>query len=115
MTIALLERTNEIGIMRAIGITKTDVCKLFLLESMLMGFLGGLGGVLMGVAAGSLTNIGVNMLAVRFGGSAIDLFYVPGWFVTVIIVFSTCIGFLTGLYPSLRASRLNPLDALRYK
>jgi putative ABC transport system permease protein len=115
MTITLLERTNEIGIMRAIGITRKDVRMLFLVESMLMGFLGGLGGVLIGVAAGKIANFFVNMLANRFGGASVDLFFVPMWFVGVIIGFSTFIGFVTGLYPSRRASRLNPLDALRYK
>lgn len=115
MTIALLERTNEIGIMRAIGVTRRDLRHLFLAESMFMGFLGGLGGVLLGVCAGKIANIGINMLAQKFGGPVVDLFLVPVWFVTVIIIFSTIIGLLTGMYPSFRASRLNPLDALRYK
>ncbi|MEK7098218.1 MAG: hypothetical protein AAB906_05210 [Patescibacteria group bacterium] len=44
-----------------------------------------------------------------------NLFYRPMWFIGFILVFSTVIGFLTGLFPSMRASRLNPLDALRYK
>lgn len=115
MTITLLERINEIGIMRAIGFRRRDIRALFLVESMLMGFLGGLGGVLLGVLAGKIANLGLNFVATRFGGSAFNLFYTPGWFVSVIIIFSTCIGFLTGVYPSRRASRLNPLDALRYK
>lgn len=115
MTITLLERTNEIGIMRSIGITQKDVRSLFLVEAMLMGFLGGIGGIIIGVIAGFIANIGVNMLAVRFGGSAVQLFYVPAWFVIVIIIFSTCIGFITGVFPSRRAAKLNPLDALRYK
>lgn len=115
MTITLLERTNEIGIMRAIGITRFDVKMLFLVESMLMGFLGGLGGVIIGVVAGYIANWGINLLASRFGGASLDLFFVPTWFVVVIIGFSTCIGLVTGIYPSRRASKLNPLDALRYK
>jgi len=115
MTITLLERINEIGIMRAIGITRGDILRLFLLESILMGFLGGLVGVLLGVGAGLVANAGINALAVRFGGSAIPIFQFPVWFVTVILVFSTLIGFLTGIYPSRRASKINPLDALRYK
>ncbi len=115
MTITLLERTNEIGIMRAIGITRFDIKVLFLVESMLMGFLGGVGGVMIGAAAGYVANWGINMLASRFGGTELDLFYIPVWFVVVIIGFSTFIGFATGIYPSRRASKLNPLDALRYK
>ncbi len=115
MTIALLERTNEIGIMRSIGIRRSDVRKLFLLESMLMGFLGGLVGVGVGMLGGFVANAAINVLARRFGGTELSLFLFPTWFVILIIVFSAVIGFLTGLYPSRRASRLNPLDALRYK
>ena len=115
MTIALLERINEIGIMRAIGITKKDVRKLFLLESVMMGFLGGIGGVAVGYAAGEIANIGINILAKTFGGQSLDLFYRPLWFIVFIIIFSTVIGFITGVYPSIKASKLNPLTALRYK
>ncbi len=115
MTIALLERTNEIGIMRAIGIIKKDIRRLFLVESALMGFLGGVGGVAIGYAAGEAANAGLNLLARNFGGQVVDLFYRPLWFIIFIIIFSTLVGILTGIYPSIRAARLNPLDALRYK
>lgn len=115
MTIALMERTNEIGIMRSIGVRKIDVCFLFLMESTLMSFLGGVGGVLLGISGGEIANVGINALANQFGGTTLDLFYTPLWFVTVILSFSAIIGFLTGIYPSMRASKLNPLDALRYK
>ena len=115
MTIALLERINEIGIMRAIGVRRGDIKKLFLLESVIVGLLGGLGGVFLGYTAGELANFGLNILAKNFGGQSMDLFYSPLWFVFVIIGFSTVIGFLTGVYPSHRAAKLNPLEALRYK
>jgi len=115
MTIALLERINEIGIMRSIGVTKKDIKRLFLIESIIMGFAGGVGGVFIGYIAGKLANIGINLLAKGFGGQALQLFYTPTWFIVVILVFSTVIGFITGIYPSMRAAKLNPLDALRYK
>jgi len=115
MTIALLERINEIGIMRAIGVTKKDMLFLFLAESSLMGFLGGIGGVLIGWAGGELANFGMNILARTMGGQSLDLFYQPLWFILVIIIFSTVIGFFTGVYPSIRAAKINPLEALRYK
>lgn len=115
MTIALLERINEIGIMRSIGITKKDIMKVFLLESVIMGFLGGVGGILIGFIGGQAVNWGINLLASSFGGQALDLFYSPLWFVLMVAFFSSVVGFLTGIYPSLKASKLNPLDALRYK
>jgi len=81
----------------------------------MMGFLGGVGGVIIGYIAGEIANFGINILAKGFGGQPLDLFYHPSWFVALIIVFSTVIGFLTGVYPSRRAAKLNPLEALRYK
>lgn len=115
MTVMLLERTNEIGIMRSIGVSKKDIRKLFLFESMLMGFLGGLGGVILGYLGGEIANFVMNILAKNFGGQSIDLFERPLWFLMVIIITSTGIGFLTGVFPARRASKLNPLDALKYK
>ncbi len=115
MTIALLERTQEIGIMRAIGLTRRDIRSMFLIESMLMGALGGVMGIAIGFASGMLLDLGINVLASRFGAPAVQLFLAPTWFVLVIFVSSAVIGLCTGLYPSIRASRLNPLDALQYK
>lgn len=115
MTIALLERITEIGIMRSIGASSFDVMLLFLIESLLMGFLGGVGGVAVGYLAGEMTNFGLNMLAKNFGGQSLNIFYRPMWFIGFIMAFSSVIGLLTGVYPARKASRLNPLDALRYK
>ncbi|MFZ4648402.1 MAG: ABC transporter permease [Patescibacteria group bacterium] len=115
MTITLLERTQEIGIMRSIGVTNRDVASLFLLESVIMGFLGGCGGLLIGYLTGEIFNISINIMAKNFGGQSLNLFYSPDWFILFVIVFSTLTGFLTGLYPARRAAKLNPLDALRYK
>ncbi len=115
MTIALLERTQEIGIMKSLGASNKDVWKLFLVESVLIGFLGGISGIIVGLAGGEVSNFGINKLAHSLGGGAVDLFYTPSEFIMIILVFSTVVGFLTGLYPARRAARLNVLDALRYK
>lgn len=115
MTIALLERINEIGIMRSIGASKGDIMVLFLLESLLMGLLGGVGGITIGYLSGELANIGINLLAKNFGGQPLNLFYRPLWFIGFILVFSGAVGFLTGVYPARKAAKINPLDALRYK
>ncbi|MCF6277088.1 MAG: ABC transporter permease [Candidatus Magasanikbacteria bacterium] len=115
MTVMLLERTNEIGIMRSIGVTRRSIRTLFIVEAMLMGFLGGLGGVGIGILGGEIFNFIINILAKNLGGESVDLFVSPFWFIGVIIFFSTVIGFMTGVFPARRAAKLNPLDALRYK
>ena len=115
MTIALLERTNEIGIMRAIGASRRDIWLLFLSESLLIGFLGGISGIAIGIGVAELANAGLNLLAARLGGNPLDVFYYPPWFVAMIVIFSTVVAFITGFYPAQRAAHLNPLDALRYK
>lgn len=115
MTVTLLERTNEIGIMRALGASKATLRNLFLSEAVIIGFLGGLVGVLIGIAEGELFNFGVNMLAARFGGAKTDLFVYPGWFLFIIVVISLFIGFLSGIFPARRAASMDPLEALRYK
>lgn len=115
MTVTLLERTNEIGIMRAIGATKSSLKNMFLFESLIIGFLGGVVGEAIGVALAGIFNFGVNSLANRFGGTAANLFSFPGWFIGGVIVLSMIIGFLSGIFPAQRASNLEPLEALRYK
>ena len=115
MTIALLERTQEIGIMKALGATSVDIWSMFLSESVVIGFLGGMSGIMIGVFGGEVFNYGVNILASAMGGEKIDLFFTPYWFTMLIIFFSTFVGLLTGFYPAKRAASINPLEALRYK
>lgn len=115
MTIALLERTQEIGIMKALGASRRDIWKMFLAESVIIGFLGGSVGILIGYIGKFVFNFGLNTLASTMGGQQIDLFYTPIQFVIFIMFFSTTVGIITGLYPAKRASQLNPLEALRYK
>ncbi len=115
MTISLLERTNEIGIMRAIGASPSDVMWLFLGESLMIGFLGGFSGILLGVILSQLFQMIINLLSRSLGGEALNLFSYPLWFMFFIIILSTSVGLIGGLFPARRAAKLNPLDALRYK
>lgn len=115
MTIALLERTQEIGVMKSLGASRKDIWYLFLVESVIIGFFGGLSGILLGTAAAWISNFGINKLASSLGGQAVNMFYTPNEFIAIVLTFSTIVGFMTGFYPARRASRLNPLDALRYK
>ncbi|MEA3450004.1 MAG: ABC transporter permease [Patescibacteria group bacterium] len=114
MTVTLLERTKEIGIMRTIGGSPFNIKVMFLTESVLMGFLGGLSGIAIGVGGGLSINFMLNIVATRMGGTAMELFRFPLPFLLFIAIFSAVMGYLTGLFPSKRAGSLNPLDAIRY-
>lgn len=115
MTVTLLERTKEIGIMRTIGASPNDVKYLFVSESIVVGFLGGVSGIVMGVTLGISVNIMLNIVAGQFGGQAVNLFAFPLDFLAFIAIFSAAVGYLTGIFPASRASSLNPLDAIRYE
>ena len=115
MTVTLLERTKEIGIMRTIGASPRDIKFLFVSESIVVGFLGGLSGIVMGVALGFVVNILLNFAASQFGGQAVKLFSFPATFLLFIAGFSAAVGYLTGIFPARRAALLNPLDAIRYE
>lgn len=115
MTVTLLERTKEIGIMRTIGASPNDVKYLFVSESIVVGFLGGISGIVMGVGLGVTVNLFLNFVAGQFGGQAVNLFDFPLGFLTFIAIFSAAVGYLTGIFPARRASTLNPLDAIRYE
>lgn len=115
MTISLLERINEIGIMRAIGASSWDIKKIFLIESTLIGFLGGIIGIVFGYISGFIFTIGLNLLARALGGNPIDIFYTPIWFIFFAIIFSSVVGFVSGILPARKAGKLNALEALRYK
>jgi putative ABC transport system permease protein len=114
MTVTLLERTKEIGIMRTIGASPFSIKTLFVTESIIMGFLGGIVGIGIGVGSGLVLNYLLNAVATRMGGTAISLFKFPIAFLLFVGVFSAIMGFLTGIFPSQRAAKLNPLDAIRY-
>ena len=115
MTVTLLERTSEIGVMRTIGASSMDIVILFVAEAIIVGFLGGIVGILMGVGIGFIANTALGVVASRFGGEAVHIFAYPMSFLVFIAVFSSVVGFVTGLFPARRAAKINPLDAIRYK
>jgi len=115
MTVTLLERTGEIGIMRTLGASANDIKILFVAEAVVVGFLGGVVGISIGVGIGFALNTMVNVAASSFGGKSVALFSYPLMFILFIAAFSAVVGFLTGVFPARRAAALNPLDAIRYK
>ena len=120
MAMSILERTREIGLMKAVGATNRDVLAIFLGEAAGIGFIGGLGGVLIGWLAGQ----GINVLAMVYlasqasqqGGPPPSLaVYTPLWLPLFALIFATIIGMLSGLYPALRAATMIPVLALKYE
>ena len=115
LTVSLLERIREIGLMKAMGMKSYEVKELFLTESMIMGFFGGILGVFFGFLAGKLVSLILTIVAIRSGVGVIDVSYVPPGIVVVVLLLSIFVGLVTGLYPAKRATDISALNALRYE
>jgi putative ABC transport system permease protein len=104
MLVAVTERTKEIGLVKAIGGRQRNVRQQFLLESVLISLIGAGFGVVLGVLVGNVFS-----LVLSTG------FVMPwGWMIGGMLICSL-VGLAAGLYPSLKASKLNPIEALRYE
>jgi putative ABC transport system permease protein len=119
MTMAILERTREIGLMKAVGATNNNVLSVFLGEAAGIGFLGGLGGVALGWGASKLLDVlamsYIAQQASSGGGMSSVSVYTPAWLPMFAVFFATLVGLLSGLYPALRAATLVPVTALKYE
>jgi putative ABC transport system permease protein len=105
MLVSVTERTREIGIRKAVGAKRRDILLQFLVESMVLSLLGGGAGI----ALGFLLSQGVSQLSEDLAT------VVSPQSIVLATTFSLVVGVVFGLYPALRASRLNPIDALRYE
>ena len=114
LLISVLERYQEIGICKAIGASDGDLVVLFLTEAGIIGLLGGVGGLLLGRVVSWLLEMGVNAYARSQGLTAhLDLFAFPLWLLAATVLFAVVISVLAGVYPALRAARVDPIQALR--
>lgn len=114
MVMSILERTREIGIMKAIGGSDGDIRRIFLIEAAAIGVMGGAAGVALGWIVGRIINFGANQYIVSQGGTAGNLFSLPFWLIGAAIGFSIVVSLLAGSYPAARAARLDPIQALRH-
>ncbi len=104
MLVAVNERTREVGLIKALGGTRRSIRNQFLFESIIISLLGAIFGIILGVAVGNLFSI--------FLGTG---FVVPwGWVITGIVI-CTIVGLTAGIWPAMKASKLDPIVALRYE
>ncbi|MCW5968188.1 MAG: ABC transporter permease [Blastocatellales bacterium] len=113
MIMSILERTREIGIMKAIGGSDGEIMRIFFFEASLIGLLGGAFGVLAGWGTDRLANFLVNRYVVK-QGPYIEFFSIPWYLWLGAIAFAVLISLAAAVYPALRAARVDPIRALRH-
>jgi putative ABC transport system permease protein len=112
LLMATYERRREIGLMKALGMSNFGIRAMFSVEATAMGLLGGAVGLGSAYALGKIGNL---LASVTFASAweGMILFAFPWWLFAGIMVFSAIVGLLAGLYPAVRAARLDPIQALR--
>jgi putative ABC transport system permease protein len=114
MLTSVMERTREIGIMKAIGATNKDIMSIFIIEGLLLSIVGGLSGIIIGIfgsqaVAGLLSNMGP-------GGGGIPLEpVITVWAISLGLSVSMIVGIISSLYPAWKAARMSPIEAVRYE
>ncbi len=114
LIIAVMERTKEIGLQKALGLGRGKIFLIFSLESILIGFWGAMIGIVGGIVIGTIANkyIVTNYLA-SFEGYNLFAFTLPSLLFVLLLV--SGIAFVAGVFPAIRASKLNPIESLRYE
>ena len=115
LTVSLLERTREVGLMKIIGMKKNDIQFLFITESMFIGLLGGIFGILFGILGGYLVSLAVYLLSSSRGVEFMVITSFPFVTALIVILVTTLLSFFTGLYPANRAVKIPTMDAVRYE
>jgi putative ABC transport system permease protein len=111
MTMSIYERTKEIGIMKVIGASITDIRNMFIAESTMIGLIGGMVGIVISL----LLSVLINLIAGLFigGGGGVTISYITPGLVLFALVFSALVGLLSGVRPAIKAANLSSLDAIR--
>lgn len=112
MAMAILERTREIGLMKAVGASRKTIRALFTLEASLIGFIGGVFGMVVSWGFMAVANLVIRHFMEQSNFTFEKVLVIPWWLFFGVIGFSTIVGLLSGLYPAAKASRLDPIEAL---
>ena len=104
MLVSVTERTREIGINKALGATRRNILIQFLTEAIVICQVGGIIGIILGILIG-------NIVTWQLGGN----FLMPWLWISVGVITCMIVGLFSGLYPALKASRLDPIESLRYE
>jgi putative ABC transport system permease protein len=108
MLVIVAERTREIGLRKALGASRRDILVQFIIEAIILCIVGGILGIVLGYFSSELVlNLANNYIKV-------DL-TVPLWSVLVSLIFTSAVGLFFGIYPAIKASRLDPIEALHYE
>ncbi len=112
MFMSVMERTRQIGLLKSLGATDTEVMKVFLIESGLFGVVGGVIGVTIGILISVLISlIGLQMMGP--GGTMTTV--IQPWLIIFALAFSIIVGVVSGIVPARTAAKMNPVDALRFE
>ncbi|MBD3348624.1 MAG: FtsX-like permease family protein [Candidatus Eisenbacteria bacterium] len=114
MVTSILERTREIGIMKAVGGSEGDIKRIFFVEAGTIGLVGGALGLALGWVVTRVANVVMNYHLRPEGLAAVDLFHMPAWLLLGALSFSVLVSLLAGVYPAARAARVEPVEALRH-
>ncbi len=114
LTISLIERTKEIGLMMALGARRKDMRRLFIFEAVLISLVGAVIGLLLAITAGKIVNVYINLTSQQRGVSEwFEVFATPWWSILAVLGGTLLVGFAVVYFPARRAERTNPIDALR--
>lgn len=107
MLVSVSERTREIGLRKAVGAKKTAILTQFLIEAIVLCFFGGL----LGIGVGQLLTYAISNIP----NAQLDMAYIPWWAIAISFGFSGSVGIFFGIFPAIKAARLDPIEALRHE
>jgi len=106
MLVSISERTKEIGLRKAVGAKRSAILTQFLVEAIILCFVGGL----VGVGVGNLLT-----LAIAHSNPLLEKTYIPAWAIVLSFAFAGTVGIVFGMFPAIKAARLDPIEALRHE